>query len=242
DVGNIIKWILTIFEGIPVLLSCALAQVASNIPVVGWFTGSKDFGQCINDGMATIIGGFGAAIAFLIFTIALIVVLAKLWWQLIKSYSLFVIYVIFAPVFIMMGALPGSKINFDNWIRHIAAYLFVFPTAIGILLLGKVVMDAYGKNTGFVPPLLGISPAASQALGPLLGFAIIMLLPQSLTIVQDALQAPDMKYLPGIGGMLAAGTTATTTMINKPWQRLTRKENKMEGLDEGPLRKLVLGG
>lgn len=252
--GQILKYVLLVAVGLPVLLSCSLGMLLSTVQntvkdmwVIGWFAGlasgnagPSGFGSCLDGGLATITSTIGGIIAFLIFTFAIVFALAKLWWTLIKSYALFLVYVIFAPLMIMAGVLPGSKINFENWIRHIAAYLFVFPTTVGILLVGKVIMDVYSKNTGFVPPLIGVDPKVSQALGPIMGFAIIMLLPQALTIVQDALAAPDIKYLPGIGAMVGAGSQAYTTLVNQPWKRLTRPYDQLRGLSEGPLRKWVM--
>ena len=199
-------------------------------------------GQCASDGMIALTAGIGGVIAFLIFAFALAFALFRMWFSLLKSYALFLIYAILGPIFIMMGVLPGTKINFDNWFRHLLAYSLVFPFAIGTILLGKVLTDVYtSSNVGFVPPLIGVTQNTVSPIGPLIGFAIILLIPQALTMLQDALSAPDIKYLPGLGQMLAAGTQSYTTLVSKPWQRFTRREDKMQGLSEGGLRKIFLG-
>ncbi|HXS14723.1 MAG TPA: hypothetical protein VN711_01220 [Candidatus Saccharimonadales bacterium] len=202
-----------------------------------------DFGACLNGGVATMLSTIGGIIAFIIFSIALLVVLIKLWWTLIKAYALFIIYVIFGPLMIMGGVIPGSKVNFENWVRHIIAYLAVFPTAIAILLLGKVIMDTYSSpagTRGFTPPLIGAAQGTAGSLGPLLGFAIIMLLPQALTMVQDALSAPDMKYLAGVGQSIGVGAkyygNAAGGIINRAW----RPRDTLHNLDEGWARKLLM--
>jgi len=69
-----------------------------------------------------------------------------------------------------------------------------------------------------------------------------MLLPQALQMLQDTLNAPDIKYLPGIGQMLGAGTAAYTSATSKVWERATRPRDLVRGYDEGWLRKIALGG
>lgn len=243
DNATIAKWILAILPGLPLTLGCILQSIggtAINWVTLGHVHLGNDFGSCVTDAVTTSVSSVAFAISFLIFAIALIVALARLWWILIKAYSLFLVYVIFGPFFIMMGLLPGSKINFDNWIRHVAAYLFVFPLSMGILLLGRVLMDAYSTTNGFVPPMIGLNQNSSLALGPLLGFAIIMLVPQALTMIQDALAAPDMKYLPGIGQMIGVGAKYYGTAAGGLWNRSWRPSDPLHNLDEGWLRKLTL--
>lgn len=241
---NIIAWI----GG---TLPCLVMSLGNLFSGVGGFlstisnggVGGPSFGQCVvnatADGVATISGG----IAVIIMGFALFFAIFRIWFALIKSYVLFLLYALLGPFFIMMGVLPGSKVNFENWIRHLIAYSFVFPFAIGIMLLGKVITDTYsatGNTLGFVPPLIGVQQASGSALGAMLGFGVILLLPQALTMIQDALSAPDMKYIAGVGQMLAAGTQAYTTIVSKPWERATRHRDSVRGLSEGWLRTFVM--
>lgn len=198
-------------------------------------------GTCIHDGFIQMVSSIAGVVAFLIFGFALAFAVFRLWFSLLKSYALFLIYAILGPFFIMMGVLPGTKINFDNWIRHLLAYSLVFPFAMGTMLLGKVLTDVYTTSSiGYIPPLVGVTQNTVSPIGPLIGFAVILLIPQSLTMLQDALAAPDIKYLPGIGQMLAAGTQAYSTVVSQPWKRITRPYDQMRGLSEGGLRKLVM--
>ncbi len=208
------------------------------------FLGSSAFNTCVNNAMAAIPATVSAIVAFLIFALALLVAIFKLWWQLIKAYTLFLIFAIFGPLIIMSGVLPGSKTNFEYWIRHIVAYTIVFPTAMGIFLLGKTLMDVYSSaqiGNPQVPPLIGIPANAYAFLGVLLGFAIIMLAPQSLAMVQDALNAQDPKYLAGIGQAIGVGSQAFGSGMGKVWHRATREVDPLKKLDEGWLRRLALG-
>ncbi|HYK09028.1 MAG TPA: type IV secretion system protein [Candidatus Eisenbacteria bacterium] len=254
--------------GIPILISCTagvfasgLVDFAKTIPVVGGimqFTqffgsaltgagqsttqnGFQNLGACLDAGFATFFGTIIGAVTFLIFAVALLVAIAKLWWQLIKAYTLFLIFTIFGPVMIMLGIVPGSKTNFEYWLRHIAAYLICFPTAIGVFLVGKTLMDMYSTSAATVaPPLIGVDPKVFTFMGPLLGFAVIMLAPQSLSMVQDALGAPDPKFLAGIGQSIGVGSAAVGGGVSKLWDRSFRESDPLRGLDEGWLRKFLL--
>lgn len=199
--------------------------------------------KCVNDSAITTAAFIGGAIAFLIFLFALLAALFKLLFALLRAYVLFLIYVVVGPFFIMLGVLPGSKINFEHWLRHLLAYLFVFPTAIAILLLGQLLADAMGSSqVGFVPPLLGSDQGASSILGPLIGFAVLMLVPSSLAMVEDFFAAPPFKFLPQIGQGLAAGGSIVTGGFNRAiWDPLFRERNYATGAQEGLVRGFFTG-
>ena len=267
---GILKILVIQIFGIPILLSCILGQIISNVganvgkTVSDWFiiggvinsitgngaggagqtaTGAsfQNFGACLDAGFATIISSVIGAVAFIIFAVAMLVAIGKLWWSLIKSYTLFLILVIFAPLIIMSGVIPGwTKTNFEWWIRHVLAYAIVFPTAMGVFLLGKTLMDVYAIQTTAAPPLLGVDGKALAFVGPLLGFAVMMLAPQSLAMVQDALNAPDPKYLASIGQAIGVGSAAYGSSVGKLWSRSLRESDPLRGLDEGWLRKILV--
>ncbi len=238
--AGFLKILVTTIFGFPILIGCVLTNFLHIS--IGPLQVGNDFGGCIDAGFATEVSSLIAGLAFLIFAIALLAAMFKLWWTLLKCYTLFLVYVIFGPVMIMAGVLPGSKINFENWLRHIIAYLAVFPTSIAIFLLGKTLMDLYTQNTGFMPPLIGASQQVSKFLGPLLGFAILMLAPQAAAMVQEALAAPDFKFLPQVGQGIAAGGSIVTGGFNKAiWDPLFREQNVATGQRGGLIREAIIG-
>lgn len=232
-------WLTFIFflTNIPADLACIFTHLSP-------FDWGKIPG-CISDTTATIEATIIAGVTFLIFAIALLVVIARVWWILIKSYSLFLVFAIFGPIAIMSGVLPGSKTNFEYWIRHLLAYTIVFPTVMGLFLLGKTLMDVYIAHGTTAPPLWGIPGAGNASgqivafIGPLVGFAVMMMAPQALTMVQDALNAPDPKYLAGIGQAISGGAQPFVSGGSNVWKRWTRERDMFH--DEGALRSLFLG-
>lgn len=233
-----IPFLLLSIIGIPSFISCLITSVFHIS--LGPISIGQDYGACLDSAAGTIVSSVAGIIAFLVFAIALLVVLIRVWWTLIKSYALFLIFAIFGPIVIMTGVLPGSKTNFEYWLRHLLAYTIVFPTVMGIFLLGKTLMDVYSAQGTAAPPLWGVSGQTVAFLGPLIGFAIMMLAPGALTMVQDALNAPDPKYLAGIGQAIGVGSQGFGGAVGKLWQRSFRESDPLRNLDEGWARKLFL--
>lgn len=253
NILNQAPWIKIVFallsvEGWLTTMGClitgALTQATNHIISIG---GGQSLGDCLNNVLGGIISGMLGSVAFLIFGIILFVAIIKIWWTLLKSYALFLIFVIFGPLIIMSGVIPGwTKTNFEYWLRHVLAYSIVFPTTMGVFLLGKTLMDVYVAQTVTastpVPPLLGASGVGTGELafmGPLLGFAVMMLAPQSLAMVQDALNAPDPKYLAGVGAAMSVGSQAYGAFGGKIFHRWTRPADMFH--EEGYWRSKFLG-
>lgn len=83
----------------------------------------------------------------LIIIVALLIALFRLWFELIKNYVTFLIFVIMAPVWIVFGLIPGRPLGFEKWLRIIFANLAAFPLVVFILLFARFLMDAVGSTT-----------------------------------------------------------------------------------------------
>lgn len=158
---------------------------------------------------------FVQALVFLIVGAALLIALFRLWITLLFAYVYFLIDVIFAPFWIIAGAVPGSPVNIEMWIRDMLANLSAFPVTITMFLLGKILMTAFAGTTGsggiFVPPLVG-NPGNPQLIGDLLGLTIILMTPGVVTMMREIIKAPTFKYAAVAAQQLQAGV--------KPPQRL----------------------
>ncbi len=188
----------------------------------------------LNFGIITSIfrGLFGAifgALAFIIITIALLAALFKLWLRLIFAYVTILMDVVLAPFWIMGSIVPGSPINVSGWLRHLIANLAAFPAVIGMFLLGKVFMDAFGKETSssyFVPPLIGdrVSP---EALGSIIGLGIILMTPNVIDMLKTALKVP--KFDAGLAKGFAPGLAAVGKAGQIGLGKLTTQEDEKTG-------------
>jgi len=160
---------------------------------------------------STILHWFATAVAFIIISIALLAALFRLWFTLIMAYVHILLDVVLAPFWIIGGIVPGSPISLSGWLRDIGANLLAFPVTIGMFMLGKVFIDAFGTTQikgEFVPPLIG-NPGATDAIGSLIGLGIILMTPNVVNMLKAALKAPKVDT-GGFGKAIGVGTGVLT--------------------------------
>lgn len=164
-----------------------------------------------------IIGGLTFIIAFLVILIAIIWALFRLWFALISAYIFLLLDIIFAPLWIFAGLLPGSPISFNLWIRDIVANLAAFPTAIVMFIIGKVAIDAFATTgPAFSPPMVGLASSPS-ALGSIIGLGFILLTPRVVQMTKGALKAPKFDTTP-IKQAIGVGTGSFTSLPGRAGQ------------------------
>lgn len=141
-------------------------------------------------------------IVFLVIYLALLFALFRLGFELLKAYIFILIDVVFAPFWIVFGLIPGSPVGFGAWLKDILANLSAFPVTIGMLLLGKIFVETFNNNSDklFLPPLLG-NPTGGQTsiVGSLIGLGILLLTPQVVAMMKEAVKAPQFKFGASIG-------------------------------------------
>jgi len=149
--------------------------------------------------VVTILGGLTLA---LVLAIAIVIAIFRLFFELLKSYASIIIGVVTAPVFLMVGAIPGKN-AFMPWFKNLVGNLAAFPAVLLVVVLFYEFTEA-GKTTGssvsaggFMPPFL-VGNGASGVAGPLLGFALLLALPELVKKIKTSLGATD-----GIGGEIA---------------------------------------
>lgn len=144
-----------------------------------------------------ILGGISGGIAFLVVAIAILWALFKTWIMLIGAYANIILSIVFAPLQLMVDAIPGQN-QFSGWARGILANLLAFPVTIAFMFVAlalsapQVGIAPVTPQTGFVPPLIGgNSQSAVQAL---LGIGILLTIPKVLEMLQEAFKAPKYKF------------------------------------------------
>ncbi len=162
-------------------------------------------------------------IIFLIIFIAVFAALIRLWFTLITAYVMVLVDIIFAPLWIIGGLMPGGNssqnVGFSAWLRDMVANLSAFPVTIAMFMIGKILSNAVGATpTGgqFVPPLVG-NPAVSGAIGSLITVGIILSTPSVVNMTKAAFKAPKIDLAP-IGKYLGAGTNVLTAPITQTTQ------------------------
>lgn len=166
-----------------------------------------NFGACVQRAIFEIVRFFATIAAFLIIFIALLAALFRLWFVLLKNYIMLLVDIILGPFIIMLGLIPNSSYGFSKWIREVIAQLAVFPAAAILLVMASVIATDPAVNTPgsgvFVPPLIG-NPNIADNMGALIAFGFILVAPNLLDILREALQAPASKQ----SGLVTAGIAA----------------------------------
>jgi len=174
----------------------------------------------------------------LIIIITILIALFRLWFQLIKCYLTFLIFVIMGPIWIVLGLIPGRPMGFEKWLRIVFANLAVFPLVAFILVFARVIVDAVPSGTGtpstfFVPPLVGNPNLTTFA--DLMGFGAILIAPTIPDLIKERMKATGQaKYGASIAAGIGLGAAAATAPGRKVWDNLNRR-NSQTGAPEGPL-------
>jgi hypothetical protein len=223
--------IVGVFEGITSSIEVAGQQMTGatlvNLNFIGLFaflfkanTDAQAIGTNINisssiieaaadsSNVATYLGGvIGGLTLTLIITVAVLIGSVRLFFELLKSYASIIMYVVTSPLVLMFGALPGNDV-FGKWIKGIIGNLLAFPTVLLVLIIFIEFThqggSAGGATAGFMPPFLIGNGSAANMIGPLLGLAIILGLPDIVKEVKKAAGAGEG----GIGSMLAGFATS----------------------------------
>jgi len=140
--------------------------------------------------VADVLGAFSGATVGVIVVIAIIFSVVKLFFILLKTYITIILYVAFAPIILMMGALPGSQ-TFAGWIKNLVGNLSAFPVILLMLILHQSLASGDLSAGGFMPPFILGGQGVGSIIVTIMGIGIILILPEIVTKTQEALGAKD---------------------------------------------------
>lgn len=143
-----------------------------------------------------IILGIGGGLIVLVFSLIILFVIFKLFIELLKAYIGIIFGVIFAPLQIMLGVLPGVEFGFGAWIRNLLANILVFPAvAVFLFIAGALIKTGWG-DLGWAPPMMTFP---SQIIPALIGFGVLLMVYKVPEMVKEALQVKPFRYGAAIG-------------------------------------------
>jgi len=135
----------------------------------------------------------GTLLISVIFAIIILIMILKLFWALIKTYFNILMLIIFSPLQILVGAIPGGIGNmggFGKWITNLAANLLVFPAVAFVVLIAHLVSYQIitSSPTLWAPPFLNVvAPVApSTWLIGIVGLGMLFILPGIPDTVRNA--------------------------------------------------------
>jgi hypothetical protein len=196
-------------------------------------------GECaLQNGAINIIYWLIEIVVKLVIIICLLVALFRLWFQLIKCYVIFLIFVMMGPIWIVLGLIPGRPMGFEKWLRIIFSNLAVFPLVAFILVIARVLVDVVpngpeSPTTTFIPPLIG--NANISTFSALMAFGAIMIAPTIPDLIKERMKASSQtKYGAAIAAGIGMGATAVSAPGRRVWENLNRR-NPTTGAPEGSL-------
>ncbi len=162
-----------------------------------------------NDATRNFIGIIGGMTLSLIISLAVLIGSIRLFFELLKSYVVIILSVVTAPLVLMIGAFPGKDV-FWPWFKGILGNLIAFPTVLLLLIIyiefttGTVAQTA-GSDVagGFMPPFLfgsgfGEGSGNVNMIGPVLGLAMILAMPEIVKEVKKLAGASDTGGFLGV--------------------------------------------
>jgi hypothetical protein len=213
-----------IFQEVGILNDAAAARnvlFGRNIISIGWdyFMGARDVGgyaaEAVGELVSQVAGGalgfIANGLAYLIIAVAILIALFRTLFQLIIAYVGIILSVVFAPLRLLLNAIPGSN-TFGGWFKGLLANIAVFPAVAVMILLG-IYLGGIGnpsdaadigvnlssspagfEHDGFLPPFIANRNAEAGSVGSIraiIGLGIIMLLPEVVKMVKEALQVKE---------------------------------------------------
>jgi len=142
----------------------------------------------------------GYGLLTLVLRIVLLFTFFKLFFVLLKAYIGVLMSIIFGPLQLLMGALPGRS-PLGGWLNGIVNNLLVFPTVVTMFLLADVILEATSnKGSLWAPPFLDVGTGASASVvGGMIAYGIFLMTPKVVEMVNNALQIKPSPYGTGIG-------------------------------------------
>lgn len=200
--------IVGVMNGDPSIVSKNFFGLVGEIMADNAWSNSQQAIQGMMDSLLNM-GAFGAVTAWLtslagatIVGIAILIATFKIFFELLKTYVVIIIQVVFSPLILMTGALPGKN-TFANWIKGLVGNLLMWPVVLICLLLEKMLTapllaaGEVNQTGGFMPPFL-VGNGQSEAIPVAIGVGILLVIPEIMKQVKKMMGVDE-----GIFGSLA---------------------------------------
>ncbi len=187
--------------------------ISGNFIELGWKLITGNFGNIVSSVseittnllggqsyLAANIGGVlsGVTVA-LIFSVAMVIGIFKLFFNLLKRYISVVLSVTVSPLILMVGAIPGKN-TFNGWIKGLIGNLAAFPILLVCLIISDLITGTISNSAGgleaggFLPPYLIGNAGQPGAITFILGIGILLVLSEIVDMGAKALGAGEGPF------------------------------------------------
>jgi hypothetical protein len=222
--GYFIKFLTPLIANLSMLNFVNFLDAPRDLSILGF--GIGDLPELVKGALGIIISGvlsliLPGIIIGLILVMTILLLMFRLFFIMLNSYIKLILYLIFAPVILIMNVFPGQS-SFSWWIRNVIGELIVFPTVVVIMLVGNAIMAA---NTGsfsfFTDSLEGsrfINPSNATFTLPFLygfrpedfnmivGLGIVLLIPDFIKMVRSFVGVSDSGLNLSLGSFFAGAS------------------------------------
>ncbi len=158
-----------------------------------------------------VIGMFGGSLAGIIFGVAMLFIMLRVFLMLLMAYVTIIILTIAAPFFFLFQALPGNN-SATSWFKQMASNVAVFPAVALMFILAGMLggIKALGGNGAVIQPGdIGQFPLLVGGLdvgdiGKFIGFGLLLMTPAAAQMVKDAF---------GVKGGITSGAGAAASAL-----------------------------
>jgi len=134
--------------------------------------------------------------------ITAILILFRIFFMVIKAYLQIILFIIFAPIFMLFEAIPGRN-AFSYWIKNLFAEILTFPLLIIFFIVGYIIVNTYAAPTSniWTPPFLyGID---ATTLSAIFGISFLFLIPDLVKMVKELMGVKPLPVSIGLGTLFA---------------------------------------
>ena len=149
----------------------------------------------------------GSLLVLLIFAIIVIYVLIRLFIQLLQSYIAIIMLIIFGPLQIALGVIPGMP-GFGSWFKSLVGNVAVFAGVAAVLMLGITLAQHVTTANLWRAPLLVGSGLVADNLNFFIGIGILLIVHQVPQAIRNAFGLRGLGFAPQEAAQRAGGWPA----------------------------------
>lgn len=166
----------------------------------------------------------GPILISIIIFFTVLLLLFRVFFNLLTTYIQILLLIIFAPVILLIEAVPGKN-AFSYWFKNLIVNILVFPLVVLLILTGYLISQInldYGKEAWAPPFLYGIDP---QAFATIVGLGIVLMIPDFIKMTKEMLGAKGLPlglslgtFFSGVGAawsgtQMGIGTASSLTQM-----------------------------
>ncbi|MFH1769694.1 MAG: hypothetical protein ABH833_03465, partial [Parcubacteria group bacterium] len=158
--------------------------------------------------IGALILGLGGAIFGALIGIGMLLLAIRLFIFSLSTYIRIILALLFGPLQLLMGAIPGND-AFGSWFKNLLANILIFPASAAMFMLAAMFMNFSTNNSPmWTPPYVGFISGSSTSIGALVALGILFAIPTVGKQIQEALKSKGgmSAGLEGVAGAFSGPT------------------------------------